>query len=62
MSQTIVSLFVIILATVLPKLGVTIDNDALTTTISTILVLGAAAWAWIRRVKAGDITAAGVRK
>lgn len=61
MSQTVISLLIVILSTVLPKLGVTIGNDALTTTISTILVLGAAIWAWVRRYQAGGINAAGLR-
>ena len=62
MSQTIVSMIVIILSTVLPKLGVVdIGNDAITTTVSTILVIGAALWAWIRRYQQGDVTIMGGR-
>lgn len=62
MSQTIVSVFVVLAAQILPHLGVNIGNDALTTTITTVVTLGAAVWIWIRRYQQGDVTASGARK
>ena len=62
MSQTIISTIIIILSTLLPKIGVEVGNDALTTTITTLVTLGAAAWIWIRRYQQRDIKVSGVRK
>lgn len=62
MSQTIISVLVIVLGTILPKIGVTLGNDTLTGFASTLVVIGAAVWVWIRRVRAGGVTFAGVRK
>lgn len=62
MSQTIISVFILLLSQILPKLGVTIGNDDLTTTVTTILTVGAAIWIWVRRVKAGDVHVLGSRK
>lgn len=62
MSQTYISVFVMIAAQVLPHLGIVIGSDDLTTTITTILTLGAGVWALWRRYQQGDISFAGVRK
>ena len=62
MSTTIVSMIIVILGTLLPKFGIEVGSEALTTTVSTILVVGAAIWAWIRRVNQGDVTPLGKRK
>lgn len=51
-----------IAAQVLPHLGIVIGSDDLTTTITTILTLGAGVWALWRRYQQGDISFAGVRK
>ena len=61
MSQTYISVVVMLLGTFLPKLGVTIGSDALTTTIQTIVVIGGAIWALVRRYQAGNVTVLGVR-
>lgn len=62
MSTTIVSTIIIILSALLPKIGVEIGNDALTTTVTTLLTLGAAIWIWVQRWKRGDIKPMGARK
>lgn len=62
MSQTIVSVLVLILAQVFPMLGIQIGSEALTTTITTILSIGAALWIWARRYQQGDINLSGTRK
>ena len=61
MSTTIVSVIVMLLATFLPKFGITLGNDELTTTVTSLLVLGSGLWIWIRRYQAGDIHWSGVR-
>lgn len=61
-SQTYASVIVIVLAQLLPKLGVEIGSDQLTTTITTILTIVGALWVLIRRHRAGDVTLFGRRK
>lgn len=62
MSQTIISVFVILASQILPHLGVQIGSDALTTTITTIASIVAAAYIWFRRHQQGDVGAFGGRK
>lgn len=62
MSQTYISIAVMVLAQVLPHLGVSLGNDALTTTATTLVTLAAAIWALVRRYQAGGINMAGLRK
>lgn len=60
MSQTIVSVFVILLSQILPKVGVEVGSDQLTTTVSTVITIIATLWIWIRRVnKNTDVNAIG---
>ncbi len=61
MSQTYLAVIVMVLSNVLPKLGVEIGSDALTTTLSVILTVGAALWALVRRHQAGGVSVVGVR-
>ena len=61
MSHTIVVVFVIIMAHVLPMIGLNIGSDQLTTTVQTIVDIGGGIYIWYRRVKVGDVTVAGVR-
>lgn len=61
MSQTVLAVFISLLAEMLPRIGVNLGNDALTTTVQTLLVVGAAIWIWIRRVQSGDVNAFGKR-
>lgn len=62
MSQTYVSVLVMVLAQVLPNFGITLGSDSLTTTVATLATVFAAIWALVRRYKQGGITVAGVRK
>lgn len=63
MSQTYVGILVSLLGTfVIPRLGVDIGNDALTTTVSVLLTIGGALWALLRRYQAGGVNLAGLRK
>ena len=59
MSQTIIAVFTMLLSQVLPLIGVEIGSDQLTDVISTIVAIGAGLWIWYRRVRVGDVTAAG---
>lgn len=43
-------------------LGINVGSEALTTTLSTLVVIGTGAWIWYKRVSAGDVNAFGVRK
>lgn len=61
MSQTMLAVFISLLAEALPRIGVNLGNDALTTTVQTLLVIGAAIWIWVRRVQTGDVNAFGKR-
>lgn len=51
-----------VLAQVLPHLGVSLGSDTLTTTVTTLVTLGAAIWALVRRYQAGGINVAGIRQ
>lgn len=51
-----------VLAQVLPHLGLTIGSDQLTTTVSTLVTVGSAIWALVRRYQAGGVNIAGVRQ
>lgn len=62
MSSTIVSVFVTLLAMILPYFGVSVGSDQLTQAAQTIIVIGAGIWIWYQRFKKGDITPIGVRK
>ena len=62
MSQTILSVLILLAAQILPHIGVTIGTDQLTTVITTLVTIGAALWIWIRRVQAGDVKLFGGRK
>lgn len=61
MSQTFLSVFVMVLANVLPKIGVSIGDEALTTTVSVLVTIGAALWALVRRYQAGGVNLIGKR-
>jgi len=62
MSQTYLGIITSLIGVyVLPKLGIDVDNGALGTTIQTLVIIGGALWALIRRYQAGGITVAGTR-
>lgn len=62
MSQTIVMVIVQLLTIGLPMIGVTAGSDQLTNAIQTIVIVVSGIYIWVRRVQAGDVTVAGVRK
>ena len=62
MSQEYLSAVVAILAVLLPKFGVEIGSEALTTTLSTIITVISALWIMFRRYQRGDINVLGGRK
>ncbi len=62
MSQTISSVIVLILAQVLPLIGVHTSSEALDTTLQTILSVGAGLLIWYRRIQVGDVGLLGNRK
>jgi uncharacterized membrane protein len=62
MSQTFVTVFVMVLTNVLPKLGITVGNAELTTTMQTLVYLVGCAWILVRRYQAGGVSVVGLRK
>lgn len=62
MSQTYLTTLVMILATVLPKLGIMVGSEELTTTIQTIVVIVGGLWVMWRRFQTGDINIFGQRR
>ncbi len=69
MSQTYIAAVVGLLAVILPKFGITIGSEELTTTIQSIVVTITTIWTLVRRYQlgkeiqpGGDINVAGVRK
>ena len=62
MSQTYIAVIISVLGSILPKLGISIGSDELTTTISVIVTIAGALWALIRRYQAGGVTTLGTRK
>lgn len=61
-SQTYIGIIVSVLASLLPKLGIEVGSEALTTTISTVLTLLGGLWALKARYSKGDVSLIGVRK
>lgn len=61
-SQTYASIIVMVLAQILPHIGVTLGNDSLTTTVSAVLTIGGALWALVRRYKQGGVSVLGVKQ
>lgn len=61
-SQTYASVIVLLLAQVLPKLGVVIGTEELTTTVATVVTIVSGLWIAIRRYQAGDVSSFGFRK
>ena len=45
----------------LPQFGLNLGSEELTTTISTIALISAAAWAWYGRYRLGGIGVSGIR-
>lgn len=62
MSHTYVSVVILFLAQILPALGIVVGTEELTTTLQTLLTIGAGLWVLVRRYQAGDITVLGARR
>ena len=61
-STTYLAVIVNILSVLLPKVGITVGTEELTTTIQTLVTLFTGMWILIQRYKRGDVTVAGVIK
>lgn len=61
MSQTYIGIIVSLLAVWLPNLGLEIGNDQLTSTISVLVQIVGALWAFWGRYRLGGVTVAGLR-
>jgi hypothetical protein len=62
MSQTYIGVIVMLLSVFLPKLGLNIGSDELTTTVSVLATTVGALWAFWGRYRLGGINAAGLRQ
>lgn len=61
-SPTYISGIVLLLAQILPVIGVNIGNDALTSFVSTVISIIAGIVILVRRHGKGDVTLAGFKK
>lgn len=60
-STTYTAVLVMALAQVLPKLGISVGTDELTTTASVLATIGGGLWVLYQRYKAGGINILGLR-
>lgn len=60
-SQTYLAVIVMVLAQILPKIGVNLGNDELTSTVTVLVTVGAAVWALVRRYQGGGVAMSGAR-
>lgn len=60
-STTYASVVVMVLANVLPKLGITLGNDELTTTVQVLATIGGGLYLLVKRYQQGGISALGLR-
>jgi hypothetical protein len=61
-SQEYITALVVILITILPRIGVQIGSVELTTLIQAVFTVAGGVWIMWRRFQRGDITTVGVRK
>ena len=61
-STTYIAVIVNVLSFLLPKLGVEIGSEQLTSTIQTLITLGSGLWILIQRYQKGDVNVLGVRR
>lgn len=61
-STTYIAVIVNVLAQLLPKIGVSVGSDELTTTIQTIIALASGLWILWQRYQRGDVSPLGVRR
>lgn len=61
-STTYIAVIVNLLATFLPKLGIDVGSEQLTSFIQTLIALGSGLWILYKRHQQGDVTIVGKRK
>lgn len=61
MSKTYISAIVLLLAQILPMVGVQFTNDKLTELVQAVIILVTGAIILVRRYQKGDITLAGTK-
>lgn len=61
-SSTYIAVIVNILSALLPKVGVDIGSEQLTTTLQTLIAVATGLWVLVQRYKKGDITLFGSYK
>lgn len=61
-SSTYIAVIVNFASMVLPKLGVTIGSEQLTTTVQTLVAIASGLWVLVQRYKRGDVTLFGSYK
>ena len=62
MSTTIIAVFVNLVITFLPLMGIEIGSEAMETTVQTITAVVTGIWIWTQRTKQGDVNALGFKK
>lgn len=62
MSKTIISVFVLLLAQILPLIGVEIGSEQLTQVAQTVLTIVSGVVIYFSRLSNGDVTPVGARK
>ena len=61
-STTITAVIFMVLAQVLPLIGVEFSSEALTTTVQVLIAVGGGLWIWYRKLTNSEITPLGFRK
>ncbi len=56
MSSTVVAVILNILVMVLPRIGVTLGTDQLTSAIQVVVAIIGGAWIWFTHVQSGNLT------
>lgn len=61
-STTYIAVIVNILVTFLPKFGITVGSEELTSIAQAVVAVVTGVWVIVQRYKKGDVTIAGVKK
>lgn len=61
-STTYIAVIVNILATFLPRFGITVGSEELTSIAQAVVAVVTGVWVIVQRYRKGDVTAAGLRK
>lgn len=62
MSQTYIAIVINLLVTFLPKFGVVVGTEEVTSIVQAAVALGTGVWIIVRRYQAGGVSVAGIRK